>query len=134
MDIENLINCIAHDADGIYRYFYRQKVAKIISQQTRDSELPRMKIKRSLLLDTIKSRFPEAAIKELNECKDENLNITKESANIKSDLMMTYLLGQCPVQLFKKSHPQYQAKNTENNFNKIIFKKDVKSLAYKEFL
>lgn len=70
MDIENLINCIAHDADGIYRYFYQQKVAKIISQQTRDSELPRMKIKRSLLLDTIKSRFPEAAIKELNEWKD----------------------------------------------------------------
>ena len=81
-----------------------------------------------------KKKIIENRIKELNKCKDENLNITKEIADVKSDLMMTYLLGQCPVQLFKKSHPQYQAKNTENNFNKIIFKKDVKSLAYKEFL
>ena len=76
----------------------------------------------------------ENSIKELKENKDKSLNMTKKISKIRSDLMITYLLGQCPGQLFKKSHPQYQAKNLENYFNKIFFKKDVKSLAYKDFL
>ena len=43
--------------------------------------------------------------------------------------MMTYLLGQCPSQLFNKSHPQYSGKNSDtNNFNKINIKNEYKSL------
>ena len=75
----------------------------------------------------------EEGIKALIEKKD-NDNLTNEIRNIKADLMMTYLLGQCPRQIFSKSHPQYQAKNIENIFDKIIYKNEIKNVSNKEFL
>ena len=76
----------------------------------------------------------EDRIKELKDNINKNKNIQKEIHDIRGDLMITYLLGQCPSQLFKKSHPQYQAKNIENNYNKISIKNEMKKLTDSEFL
>ena len=73
-------------------------------------------------------------IKELENNKDENLNIAKEINKIQCNLMQTYLLGQCPGQLFSKSHPQFSGKNIDNNYNKIYMKSDVKTLNYNDYL
>jgi hypothetical protein len=70
-------------------------------------------------------------IKELK--KNKNENIEKGIKNIRSNLMMSYLFGQCPKQLFKKSHPQYQARTIENNYNKIFMKNEMKKLSDKQF-
>jgi hypothetical protein len=47
---------------------------------------------------------------------------------------MTYLLGQCPGQLFTRSHPQYTSKSNENFYNKIFYKNEFKNLFLKEDL
>ena len=77
----------------------------------------------------------ENEIKELENNKDENINITKAIDNIKANFMITYLLGQCPDKLFNKSHPQYYGKNIDNNnFNKTYMKNECKSLSNKDFI
>ena len=75
----------------------------------------------------------EEQIKSLFEKKDDN-NLKKEIENIKAELMMTYLLGQCPGQLFNKSHLQYPVKNTENIYDKIIYKNEIKNVSNKGLL
>jgi len=75
----------------------------------------------------------EEQINLLIEKKDDN-DIKKEIENIKADLMMTYLLGQCPGQLFNKSHQQYPVKNTENIYDKIIYKNEIKNVSNKGLL
>ena len=75
----------------------------------------------------------EAQIKSLIEKKDVNI-LKKEIENIKAELMMTYLLGQCPGQLFNKFHPQYPVKNTENMYEKIIYKNEIKNVSNKGLL
>ena len=75
----------------------------------------------------------EEQIKSLFEKKDDN-NLKKEIENIKAELMMTYLLGQCPGQLFNKSHLQYPVKNSENIYDKIIYKNEIKNVSNKGLL
>ena len=66
--------------------------------------------------------------------KDGNIDIKKEIESIKTNFLMAYLLGQCPGQLFTKSHPQYSGKSPEDNYNKFFMKNEVKSLSNNEFL
>jgi len=47
---------------------------------------------------------------------------------------MTYLLGQCPGQLFNKPHLQYPVKNTGNIYDKIIYKNEIKNVSNKGLL
>ena len=76
----------------------------------------------------------ENQIKQLIQRKEQVENLPKEIDDIKSQMMMTYLLGQCPGQLFTKSHPQYSSKNNENFYKKIFFKNEFKNLSLKEDL
>ena len=70
----------------------------------------------------------------IENTKDENIDIVREIESIKTNFLMTYLLGQCPGQLFTKSHPQYSGKSPEDNYNKFFMKNEVKSLTNNEFL
>ena len=77
----------------------------------------------------------ENEIKELENNKDENINMAKAIDDVKTNFMITYLLGQCPDQLFNKSHPQYYGKNADNNnFNKTYMKSECKSISNKDFI
>ena len=76
----------------------------------------------------------ENQIKQLIQRKEKVDNLTKEIDNIKSQMLSTYLLGQCPGQLFTKSHPQYSPKSSDNFYNKIFYKNEFKNLSLKEDL
>jgi len=76
----------------------------------------------------------ENQIKQLMQRKEQVDDLAKEIDDIKSQMMMTYLLGQCPGQLFTKSHQQYPSKSNENFYNKIFLKNEFKILSLKEDL
>ena len=73
-------------------------------------------------------------IKELEKNEEENKNVAEEIKDIKTCILPTYLLGQCPGQIFHKSHPSYSAKNNENNYSKILVKNEIKVLSYNDFI
>ena len=66
--------------------------------------------------------------------KNDDKILKREIGNIKAELMMTYLLGQCPGQLFNKPHLQYPVKNTGNIYDKIIYKNEIKNVSNKGLL
>jgi len=76
----------------------------------------------------------ENQIKELIKRKKQVDNLPNEIDNIKSQMMLTYLMGQCPGQLFTKLHPQYSAKSNDSFYNKIFYKNEYKNLSIKEDL
>ena len=83
-------------------------------------------------------KIVENSIKELeNKIKkddNKNINMEKEIDNVRSIFLMTYLMGQCPGQLFNKTHPQYSGKSSKINYNKFFMKNEVKTLSYNELL